>query len=52
MPALIRLQDLPPATPLSQPSGRLHYVDFKYETVAEKRIKKLEELFPDFKDEK
>jgi hypothetical protein len=51
MPALIRLSDLQSVQPLSKPSGHLHYIDFFYETISEKRKKKLNEIFPEFKNE-
>lgn len=50
MPALISLKDVT-VHPLEKPSGELIYIDFKYESISEKRIKKLDEIFPEFKDE-
>jgi hypothetical protein len=51
MPALIRPFEWN-IQPLKCPSGKLYFVDFVYETISEKRKKKLEEIYPEFKDEK
>lgn len=38
--------DLVPVQPnKSTPSGLLYYIDYKYESIAEKRIKKLKKIF-------
>jgi hypothetical protein len=50
MSVLLSLKDVT-VHPLGKPSGKLFYIDFKYESISEKRRKKLDELFPEFKND-